>query len=231
MLPRTMGLSVIVFGATGMIGRGVLLEALDDPGTSKVLAVGRASVNLVHPKLEELIHKDFSDFSSVEERLRGYDACFFCLGVTALGLSEAEYARITYDYTVAAATTLVSANPKLVFVYVSGAGTDSTEKGRQMWARVKGKTENRLLAMPFRAAYMFRPGFVRPRRGLKSRVRWYRVFYAITKPFGGMMERMMPSQATNTQKVGKAMLHVAKTTPKQSIIDPKDINALAAAHG
>lgn len=225
-----MGLRVVIFGATGMVGRGALLEALDDPGTSKVLAVGRRLVGISHPKLEELVHQDFTDFSSVEARLRGYDACFFCLGVSALGMSEADYSRITYDYTIAAATSLLRANPKLVFVYVSGAGTDSTEKGRQMWARVKGKTENKLLSLGFGAAYMFRPGFIRPKRGIKSRVRWYRVFYAVLKPVGALMEKTMPNQATNTQKVGKAMLQAAKTKPRLTIVDPKDINALAALH-
>lgn len=226
-----MGLRVVVFGATGMVGRGVLLEALDDPATSRVLAIGRRPVGLSHPKLEDLVHEDFADYSAVLDRLRGFDACFYCLGVTALGLSEEEYTRITYDYTAAAADALLDASPRIVFVYVSGAGTDSSEHGRQMWARVKGRTENRLLEMPFRAAYMFRPGFIRPMRGLTSRVRWYRAFYAATKPVAGIMERLMRDQATNTTKVGKAMLQVAKTTPRLRVVTPKDINALAAAHG
>lgn len=225
-----MGLRVIVFGATGMIGKGVLLEALDDPGTEKVLSVVRGPSGMSHPKLEEVVHDDFFDFSSIAARLRGFDACFFCLGVSALGMSETEYSRITYDVTLAAATTLRQLNPNLVFTYVSGQGTDSTEKGRQMWARVKGRTENRLLDL-FPSAYMFRPGFVRPRRGVKSRVRWYRVVYAVLKPFGALMERTMPKQVTNTQKIGKAMLQVAKTKPRMRIVDPKDINELAAAYG
>lgn len=142
-----MGLRIILFGATGMIGKGVLLEALDDPGTDKILTVVRRPSGLLHPKLEEVVHEDFLDFSTLQNRLRGFDACFFCLGVTALGLSEAEYTRITYDVTIAAARTLRAVNPTLVFTYVSGQGTDSTEKGRQMWARVKGRTENTLLGM------------------------------------------------------------------------------------
>ena len=164
-------MKVILFGATGMVGQGVLRECLLDPTVDAVLTVGRSPTGQRHAKLREITHADFGDYSAIEDDLRGYDACFFCLGVSSVGLSEADYHRVTYEYTLAAARTLVRLNPGLTFVYVSGQGTDSTEKGRTMWARVKGRTENELLKMPFKGAYMFRPGYIQPVKGAVSSTR------------------------------------------------------------
>src|SRR5512133_1123004 len=148
-----MGIKAIVFGATGMVGEGVLHEALKHPAVDAVLVIGRRSCGVDHPKLKEIIHKDFFDYSSIENQLRGYNACFFCLGVSSIGMKEDEYRRLTYDLTMAAAIALSRLNPDMVFCYVSGAGTDSSEQGRSMWARVKGKTENDLMKLPFKAVY------------------------------------------------------------------------------
>ena len=160
-------MKVLVFGASGMVGQGVLRECLLDPEVSVVLSIARSSTGQQHPKLKEIVHKDFLDFASLETEWAGLDACFFCLGVSSAGMSEENYKRVTYDITLAAAQVLAKLNPNLTFVYVSGAGTDSSERGRVMWARVKGQTENALLRMPFRAAYMFRPGVIVPLHGIK----------------------------------------------------------------
>ena len=162
-------LKVILFGATGMIGQGVLRECLLDPDVTQVLAVSRGPIGQNHEKLRELLHRDFSDFSGSERELSGYDACFYCLGVSAAGMKEADYAHVTYDFALAAARALAKLNPGMTFIYVSGAGTDSSEKGRSMWARVKGRTENALLALPFKAKFMFRPGVIQPMHGITSR--------------------------------------------------------------
>ena len=152
---------ILLFGATGMVGQGVLRECLVDGDVTRVLCVGRKPTGQQHPKLSELVVPDMSDYSAVEDKLSDFDACFFCLGVSSVGMSEADYRRITYDLTLAAAQPLARLNPQMTFIYVSGAGTDSTERGPTMWARVKGATENALMRLPFRAAYMFRPGFTR----------------------------------------------------------------------
>ena len=151
---------VVLFGATGMIGRGVLLECLADPDVSRVLTVGRRATDVQHAKLEQIVHDDFADYSGIGERLTGFDACFYCLGVSSLGMSEDSYRYVTYDFTLAAAEALLADNQGLVFCYVSGAGADSSEQGRSMWARVRGKTENDLLKLPFAGAYIFRPAYV-----------------------------------------------------------------------
>jgi uncharacterized protein YbjT (DUF2867 family) len=220
---------VVLFGATGMVGKGVLLEALDAPDVERVTTVGRRATGLAHPKLVEVVHADLGDLAPVADRLRGHDACFDCLGVTSAGMKEADYARVTYDYAVEAAERFLGANPDSVFTYVSGAGTDSTEKGRAMWARVKGRTENTLLEMPFRGAYMFRPGLIKPERGVTSRTGWYRAFYAVGKPLVWAMEKAAPDSLTTTRRVGLAMLHVAATAPPQHVLETRDINRLAAA--
>jgi uncharacterized protein YbjT (DUF2867 family) len=176
-------MKAIIFGATGMVGQGVLLECLDDPSVSSVLAVGRRTCGVTHPKLHEIVHSDFLDYSTIEEGLRGYDACFFCLGVSAAGMSEPDYHRLTFDVTLRAAETLARLNPTMTFCYVSGTGTDSSERGRSMWARVKGKTENHLMRVPFKATYMFRPGYIQPMRGVTSSTPLYRVAYAVLGPF------------------------------------------------
>jgi uncharacterized protein YbjT (DUF2867 family) len=159
-------MKVIIFGATGMVGQGVLRECLLDPDVRRVLSIGRSATGQRHEKLRELIRADLLDYSAIENELRGYDACFFCLGITSLGLSEEQYRRVTYDITMAAAKALARLNPDMTFVYVTGAGTDITEHGRTMWARVKGETENALLRLPFRAAYMFRPAAIQPLYGI-----------------------------------------------------------------
>ncbi len=219
---------VVIFGASGMVGGGVLLECLDDARVESVLVVGRRSCGIRHPKLTEILHGDFFDFGPLRERLANRDACFFCLGVSAAGLSEAEYTRRTYDLTLAAARTMVAASPGMIFAYVSGAGTDSTERGRVMWARVKGRTENALLALPFRAAYMFRPGFIEPMRGVRSGTRLYQAFYSALGPLLPLARRLFPKSVTTTVAVGRAMIRVAESGDAKKILGPEDINRLAS---
>ncbi len=174
---------VVIFGATGMVGKGVLLECLEDARVEQVLLVSRHPTDVSHPKIREIVHADFTEFESIHATFGDLDACFYCLGVTAVGLSESQYHHLTYDLTLAAATALASASVgPLTFCYVSGEGTDSTERGRTMWARVKGKTENALLRLPFKAAFMFRPGYIQPLRGLRSKTRWYQAPYHLTGP-------------------------------------------------
>jgi len=218
--------NVVIFGATGMIGQGVLRECLLDPDVHGVLSIVRTATAQSDPKLRELVHKDFFDFSAIENQLTGLDACLFCLGISSAGLSEAEYRRITYDITIAAAQTLARLNPNMTFIYVSGVGTDSTERGRSMWARVKGQTENALLGMPFRAAYMFRPGVIVPLHGIKSRTRVYQLFYNLAGPILPWMQRRWPNQITTTEKLGRAMLKAAKQGAPKHILEPIDIAAL-----
>ena len=200
---------VILFGATGMVGQGVLREALQAPDVERVLTVGRSATGQQHPKLQELIHRDFTDFSAVEAQLAGYDTCFFCLGASAAGMKEADYRRVTYDFALAAGGALARVNPGTTFVYVSGAGTDSTQKGRSMWARVKGETENALLRLPFGAAYMFRPAFIQPVHGERSKTPLYRSIYAATGWMFPVLRRAFPRHVTTTEQVGRAMLRVS----------------------
>jgi len=219
-------MKVILFGASGMVGQGVLRECLLDPDVDRVLAVSRGPLPQQHPKLEVLVHGDFTDFSAVEARLAGYDACFFCLGISSVGLSEEAYTRITYDMPLAAARTLARLSPDMTFVYVSGAGTDSSERGRSMWARVKGKAENAIFALPFRGKCMFRPGFIRPMDGITSRTRLYRVLYALMRPLGPLFERLFPRAVTSTRQVGRAMLAVARQGAPKPLLENADINLL-----
>ena len=220
---------VILFGASGMVGQGVLRECLRDPGVEKVLSIVRAPGGQTDSKLEELVHADFYDFKSVERRLTGYDACFFCLGVSAAGMSEAEYRRVTYDLTLAAARTLARVSPAMTFVYVSGAGTDDSERGRSMWARVKGQTENALRQLPFAASVMFRPGIIQPLHGIRSRTRLYRVGYVMARPLFPLLEAVAPRLVTTTERVGRAMLQVARHGAPKPVLENGDINQLAAA--
>ncbi len=219
-------MNVVIFGASGMIGQGVLRECLLDPDVQSVLSIVRTAAGQNDPKLRELVHKDFFDFSTVENQLTGLDACFFCLGISSAGLSEAEYRRITYDITIAAAQTLLRLNHNLTFIFISGVGTDSTGRSRTMWARVKGQTENALLGMPFRAAYMFRPGVIVPLHGIKSRTRIYQLFYSLAGPILPWMQRRWPNQIITTEKLGRAMLKAAKQGAPKRILDPPDIAAL-----
>lgn len=205
-----------------MVGKGVLLECLDHDDVEEVLVVNRSTVGIEHPKLKEILHKNFFDLSAIKDQLQGYNACFFCLGVSAAGMSEEKYHRLTYDLTIHFAETVI--NPEMIFVYVSGQGTDSSEKGRMMWARVKGKTENALLKMPFRNAYMFRPGVILPKKGIKSKTKLYQATYIILRPFFPLMEKL-PS-VTNSIKVGQAMIQVALYGTNKHHLENKDINEL-----
>lgn len=223
-------MDVILFGATGMVGQGVLRECLLDPDVRRVVTVGRTPAGQHDPKLHDIVHADLSDLSVLEPQLSGFDACFFCLGVSAAGMSEQEYARITYDLTLNAATLLARLNPRMTFLYVSGAGTDSTEHGRIMWARVKGRTENALLRLPFKAAYMFRPAGIQPLHGIRSKTRLYRLFYALTAPVTPLLTRFAPRFMTTTEQLGRAMLDVAKHGARSVILDTAEINRRPAIH-
>jgi uncharacterized protein YbjT (DUF2867 family) len=222
-------MKVIIFGASGMVGQGALRECLLDPDVEAVLSVGRSASGQRHPKLKELVQEDVGDLKMIEQELVGYGACLFCLGVSAAGMSEQDYRRITYDLTLQVAQTLERLNPKMTFVYVSGNGTDSTERGLSMWARVKGATENALLAMPFERAYMLRPGFIQPLHGIVSKTRWYRVLYALIGPMYPMLKRLFPSQVTTTDELAKAMLLLVKKGFKDRILENRDIVDLAAS--
>ena len=221
----TMPLNVILTGSTGMIGKSVLLECIDNPDISSVLVINRKESGMKHLKIREIVHADFNDFSGLRGRLQGYDACFFCLGVSSAGMNETAYHKITYDITTKFALHLLKENTNMVFCYISGAGTDSSEKGRIMWARVKGKTENALLAMPFKACYMFRPGYIQPLRGIRSRTPSYNAFYSIMKPLYPLL-KLMGSWVTNTETLAKAMIRVVMTGYPKKILENKDINII-----
>jgi len=219
-------MNVILFGATGMVGGGVLRECLLDPDVQRVVSVVRAATGQQHPKLRELVHRDFHDFSSVEGELSGLDACFFCLGVTSAGKSEAEYTSVTYGITVAAAEPLARLNPGMTFIFVSGASSDSSEKGRVMWARVKGKAENAVLRLPVAASYVFRPAFIRPLHGVTSRTWGYRVALTLTKPLLPLIVQRFPKYATTTEQIGRAMLGVVRHGAPKRVLESEDINAV-----
>jgi uncharacterized protein YbjT (DUF2867 family) len=201
-------MKVLLFGATGMVGQGVLRECLLDESVQSVLSVGRSITGQQQEKLSELKLNDFMNLTTIEELLKGYDACFFCLGVSAVGMSEENYRKISYDFTLSVAQTLVKLNPNMTFIYVSGTGTDSSEKGRIMWARVKGKTENELLKLPFKAVFMFRPGVILPLYGVKSKTKLYRVMYQVLRPIYPFLRKL--KSVTTTEQVGRAMIHVTK---------------------
>lgn len=220
-------MKAIITGATGMVGKGVLLECLDHKKVEQVLVIGRNPIDIQHPKLKELIHKDFSDFSSVKDQLKGYDACFYCMGVSSAGMNEAKYQHLTYDFTLALARELIQLNPKMTFNYVSGVGTDSTEKGRTMWARVKGKTENKLLKLGFKQAYMFRPGAIIPLRGIKSRTKVYQFIYDYFLWAVKLMKFFAPNSVVTTTQVGLAMINTVLKGYQQTVLEPKDIVALS----
>ncbi|MGO9829147.1 MAG: NAD(P)H-binding protein [Myxococcaceae bacterium] len=216
---------VLIFGATGMVGQGVLRECLLDPDVVEVLAIGRNATGQAHPKLREVVTPDFMKVSAVAPELKRFDACFFCLGVSSSGMAEMEYRRVTFDVTLAVARTLAEQNPDMTFIYVSGAGTDSTGRGRSMWARVKGQTENALLGLPFKAV-MFRPGGIAPLHGIKSRTKLYRILYDWTGPLWPVLYRAFPQFVTTTEQVGRAMLRVARFGAPKRILETRDINAL-----
>lgn len=222
-------MKVVIFGATGMVGTGVLLECLDDARIELVLLVSRHPTDVSHPKIREIVHRNFFDFAGIQAQFVDLDACFFCLGVTSIGMSESEYDHVTYDLTLAAATALASVTAgRLTFCYVSGQGTDSTERGRTAWARIKGKTENALLRLPFKAAYMFRPGYIQPLKGIRSKTRWYQVLYDAMSPLYPVFRRLMPRYMTTTVNIGRAMIQVAATGSSKRILFTADINELSA---
>jgi uncharacterized protein YbjT (DUF2867 family) len=217
---------VILFGATGMVGAGVLLECFADARVESVVAIVRSSTGRSHPKLREILHADFFNYDHLRAEFASCDACFFCLGVTSVGLDEAEYTHLTYDLTTAAARAMADANPNMTFCYVSGIGTDSTERSRTMWARVKGRTENAILALPFKAAFMFRPGFIQPVNGVRSKTAWYQLAYDIIGPISPLLMRIAPTQVTTTARLGRAMIRVAEDGYTTRILYPRDINLL-----
>jgi uncharacterized protein YbjT (DUF2867 family) len=219
--------NVLVFGATGMIGQGVVRECLRDPAVKSVVCVGRSGSGQTNPKVRDVVTPDLATLAPVERQLAGADACFFSLGVTALGLTEAQYTAITYDLTLAIAKTLARINPAITFIYVSGQSTDSTEKGSVMWARVKGRTENALLALPLKA-YMFRPGAIIPLDGITSRTGWYNAFYVVARPLYPLLKRLAPNSITDTRKLGRAMIAVAARGDAKRILETPDINRLGS---
>jgi uncharacterized protein YbjT (DUF2867 family) len=222
-------MKVVLFGASGMVGKGALLECLDSPAVDRVLVVGRSSCGVTHTKLDEVLHRDFGDYSAIGDRLSGFDACFFCLGVSSVGMSEADYRHVSYDFTIAAAEALLARNSALTFIYVSGTGTDSTEKGGIMWARVKGATENKLLSMPFKAAYMFRPGIIQAKRGVAPKGTGARLLYAVLgPPLIPLLKLVAPNSITTTERVGRAMIRAVTQGYEKKHLENADINALGS---
>jgi uncharacterized protein YbjT (DUF2867 family) len=222
-------MKAILFGATGMVGQGLLRECLLDPTVEHVLSIVRNPTGQQSAKLSELVHKDFFDFSPVESQLSGYDSCFYSAGPSSSGMTEESYFHATYDMTLAAAQSLARLNPLMTFLYVSGAGTDSSEKGRTMWGRVKGKTENALLRLSFKAAYMFRPGVIQPLHGIRSKTPSYRVLYAVINPILPLLRWLLPQYVTTTEILGRAMIHVAQYGHQKRILETRDINQTARA--
>jgi uncharacterized protein YbjT (DUF2867 family) len=218
-------MNVLLFGATGMVGQGVLRECLLDPGVRSIVTVGRSATGQQHQKLNEVVSPDLMDLFPYASQLTGFDACFFCLGVSALGMTEDQYSRVTYDLTISVARTLAQLNPNITFIYVSGRGTDSTERGRMMWARVKGRTENALLALPIKAN-MFRPGAIIPLHGIRSRTGWYNAMYAIARPVFPVLKKVFPDSVTTTEQLGKAMIAVARSGSSVRVLETPDINKL-----
>lgn len=220
-------MNVLLFGATGMVGQGVLRECLLDADVSLVQAVGRTATGARHPKLREIIHQDLWRYDAIEANLSGFDACFFCLGASSSGMTEKDYEHVTYGIAMAAAEVLSRLNPQMTLIYVSGAGTDSSEQGRTMWARIKGRTENALLRLPFAAAYMFRPGIIQPLYGARSKTALYRVFYALAKPLLPLLRLAFPNYVLTTEQVGRAMLMAARRGAPKRILETKDIRVAA----
>jgi len=216
-------MKVIVTGATGMVGKGVLLECLDHSEVNEVLSISRRSLGMTHPKLKELLHSDFSNFTTIKEQLIGYDACFACMGVSSAGIDEAKYTKFTYDFTMALAQELFPINPEITFIYVSGAGTDSTEKGRFMWARVKGKTENDLLKLGFKQSYMFRPGAIIPKKGVQPSSKLYRILIKYLKWLLLVFKILNPKTVVDTTQIGLAMINATQHGYHKNVLNPIDI--------
>ncbi|WP_334126263.1 NAD-dependent epimerase/dehydratase family protein [Empedobacter brevis] len=216
-------LKVIITGATGMVGEGILQECLANPEVEKILLINRKPSGYSHPKIEEIIHPDLSDISSLSEKVTGYDACYFCTGVSSVGMNEEQYTKVTYDLTLEFAKTLAALNPQMTFCYVSGAGTDSTEKGKQMWARVKGKTENDLMKLPFKAVYNFRPAFMKPTKGAKNIKGFYKIINALYPVF----RLFSTSYFLTLEEVGKVMIKATTNGYSKPVLEVKDIAALS----
>ena len=212
-----------------MVGAGALIECLADARVRSVVAVTRSPTGRHHPKLREVLHQNFFEYEALREDFAACDACFFCLGVSSVGMAEAEYTRLTFDLTLAAARAMAAVNTRLTFCYVSGVGTDSTERGRTMWARVKGRTENALLAMPFKAAYMFRPGYIQPIGGVRSRTAWVQAALTVVAPLYPILHRLLPQSTTTTAHLGRALIQVAAEGYRRPILYSRDVNALAEA--
>ncbi|MGB3617234.1 MAG: NAD-dependent epimerase/dehydratase family protein [Catalinimonas sp.] len=219
-------MKTIITGSTGMVGKGVLLECLDDPAVTKVLLINRSPIDRSHPKIEEVLHEDFTDFRAVEDRLKAYDACFHCMGVSSAGISKAAYYKLTYAVSEALATATHRANPDVLFTYVSGEGTDGTEQSRTMWKWVKGKTENMILNVGFKDAYAFRPGMILPERGIRSKTRLYQATYDVVRPLFPLFRRL-PS-VTTTRNVGRAMINLHEHPQELKHLEGADINRIAA---
>lgn len=217
-----MKIHAILFGATGMVGEGVLHVALNHPEVESVLVIGRRACGVQHPKLKELIHPDFFNFSAIEPQLQGYNACYFCLGISSLGMSEEEYRRTTYDLTMHAAQTLSRLNPSMTFCYISGQGTDSTEQGRLMWARIKGKTENDLLKLPFKAVYNFRPGFIKPMTGMKNTLSFAKVLPLLYP----MLKALFPSSGCTLEDIGRMMINITQNGFPHHILGNNEISSV-----
>jgi uncharacterized protein YbjT (DUF2867 family) len=219
-------MKILLFGATGMVGQGVLRECLLAGDVEAVVAAGRTATGVTAGKLRDLVVPDLFDIPAYESRLSAFDACFFCLGVSAAGMTEEAYTRLTYTLTTTVAETLARLNPGMTFVYVSGSGTDSSEQGRSMWARVKGRTENALLRMPFRGAYMFRPGLIVPMDGIQSKTRSYRIFYKVLRPVLPLLRRAFAKSILTTREIGEAMLTVARVGAPKHVLETGDLREL-----
>ncbi len=220
-------MKVIIFGATGMVGQGVLQACLAAGDVDKVLLVGRTPVELEHPRLDQAVLADLFNIQTLRERLSGFDACFFCLGVSSSGMTEAQYTRLTCELTLAVASCLAGLNPAMVFTYVSGAGTDSSERGGTMWARVKGRTENQLKALGFRGVYLFRPSLIQPLDGIRSKTRAFRLFYSATGWALPAARRLFPGYIVTTDDIGQAMLNLARDGAGRAVLEARDITRVA----
>lgn len=221
-------MKVLLFGATGMVGQSVLRECLQDSSIDSIYSVGRSVTGIQHDKFHEIKQINLMDLSQIENQLSGFVACFFCLGVSSFRMTEEDYRKITYELTLSIAGTLSKLNPQMTFIYVTGSGTDSTEKGRTMWARVKGKTENDLLKLPFKGAYMFRPGAIIPHKEIKSKTKLYQSIYDITKPIYPVLKKIFPNSITTSEQIGRAMINIAKEGYPTPFIEVEDINKAAA---
>ena len=223
----TENMNVLITGSTGMIGKGVLLECIEDPGIERIITLGRSKPDVDHEKVEHIVHKDMSDYSEIREKLNNLGAAYLCMGISAAGLKEDKYREITYEYTLNLAKTLLEQNPEMTCIYVSGQGTDSSEKGRAMWARIKGKTENDLLKLGFRQAFMFRPGAIIPLKGIKSRTASYQFIYDYFMWLVKLIKFFAPKSVVNTTQIGLAMLKITRKGYSKSIINPSDIIQLS----